>query len=77
MIYLLMLGSCSLTFAFGWFMASAMFTNGLADDIRELDAERQALDEEREMLTRFWAMDVQPPVIEDLGAHKRIDRVLS
>jgi hypothetical protein len=70
--------TAGLFFSLGFFLASVALSRSIRDDIAGLEAERHALDEEREMLTRFWAMDVQPPHVEmDLDGHKRLDRVLS
>lgn len=58
--------------AAGYFLASCAMYRSIEDDLAELDSERRALDEERAMLTHYWTLDVQPPVVEDLGSHKRV-----
>jgi hypothetical protein len=67
-----LLVTAALFFSIGWFLASVALSQSIRNDLADLDAQRDALDEEREMLTRFWAMDVTPPRVElALGEHKR------
>ena len=71
MTVILHFATAVLAFAAGWFLAAIAITNGLKSDIRKLDRERQELDDEREALAVAWTT-TEPPVILDLGAHKRI-----
>jgi hypothetical protein len=64
--------TAALFFSMGYFLASVALSQSIRNDLADLDAERAALDEEREMLTRFWTLDVAPPHVEmALGEHKR------
>jgi hypothetical protein len=58
-------------FSGGWFLACIALSQSHMRQAKDLDAERQALDEEREMLTRYWLLD-EAPVKWDLGGHKRV-----
>jgi hypothetical protein len=67
--------TAALFFSMGYFLASVALSQSIRNDLLDLEAERHALDEEREMLTRFWTLDVAPPADDrvefDLGAHRR------
>ncbi|MEY2668731.1 MAG: hypothetical protein RJA59_1369 [Pseudomonadota bacterium] len=67
----LLLVTAAFGFSGGWFLACIALSQSHMRQAKDLDAERQALDEEREMLTQYWKLD-QPPVKWALGEHKRI-----
>jgi hypothetical protein len=73
--------SAALFFSLGYFLASVALSQSIRNDLADLDAERAALDEEREMLTRFWTLDVAPPADDRvefaLGEQKRLTRTVS
>lgn len=64
-----------LSFGLGWFLSACLFSAGIKDDLATLEAERAELADEREMLNRFWSLDVQPPASDlewDLGKHRKL-----
>jgi hypothetical protein len=68
----------ALFFSIGWFLASVALSQSIRADLADLETERQMLDDEREMLTRFWAMEAEAGKLTyDLGAHRRLPEVLS
>jgi hypothetical protein len=70
--------TAALFFSLGYFLSSVALSQSIRNDLLDLEAERLALDEEREMLTRFWTLDVAPPHVEmDIQGHKDLTRVLS
>lgn len=67
--------SAALFFSLGYFLASVALSQSIRNDIASIDREREELQEEREMLNRFWTLDIQPPTDDRvefaLGEHKR------
>jgi hypothetical protein len=71
----LLLVTAAFGFSGGWFLACIALSQSHMRQAKDLDAERLELAEEREMLTRYWALD-EPPVKWDLGGHRNLTRVV-